>query len=498
MVKKLRSLLHEQFPLDLRVQIELLSRRRDISNKEKQEELFKLLREFKVEGIVPLGPGTNRYAFKLSGFVIKVATDNDVKIDNLKEFKMSKRLFPYVTKTYEVSRNGTLLVAEYIQPFSSYGEMLSYADRIRAILKKLSSVYLIGDVGVTNKNFANWGLRIGSDEPVCLDFAYVYSVSSELFICRHCKANAMLAPNADFTALVCQNPACGHSYLFEDIRRRIGNDVHNHEIGDLTEEGYELFESGVTTNLDPNRSNYLVRKTKEVRFKDEIVEETIIPDDFVQIKKTEETKMAKMTKNVISNLASFYGAKMVRARVISEPVTISDSTLAFEGRIDDEDILDAVVLEDATPAYNFDAVTETEVESSEEESADETTEDTTEIEEIVGVDWNKLARKGKVIDDVDLPTEGGRIIMTDAIEVSEPFVLPVDEVPVQTQPVISADKRSNQLQNPLRNLRHLHPKRTMSLTRDLSIISSRQSRNSAARFRTKCTRTKFSMKCGRI
>ena len=245
MVKILRSLIHEMIPLDLRVQIELLSRRRDISNGEKQDELFKLLRQFEIKDIVQLGPGTNRYAFKLKGYVIKVATDHDGKIDNLKEFKMAKRLYPYVTKIYEVSENGTLLVAEYIQPFSSYAEMLTYADQIREILTKLSSVYLIGDVGVTSKNYANWGLRIGGNDPVCLDFAYVYEVSSELFLCRHCKNHAMLVPNRDFTELHCPAPGCGKKYLFEDIRARIGNDLHRHEIGDLTEEGYLLSSSNV-------------------------------------------------------------------------------------------------------------------------------------------------------------------------------------------------------------------------------------------------------------
>ena len=132
MEKVLRSLIHERFPLDLRFKIELLSRRRDIINKEKQEELIKLLREFDIKDIVQLGPGTNRYAFRLDGFVVKVATDHDGKIDNMKESKMAKRLFPYVTKTYEVSDNGTILVAEYIQPFASFAEMCKYADQIRA------------------------------------------------------------------------------------------------------------------------------------------------------------------------------------------------------------------------------------------------------------------------------------------------------------------------------------------------------------------------------
>ena len=168
---------------------------------------MKLLRKYDIDGIVPLGPGTNRYAFKLDGFVVKVATDNDGKIDNLKEFKMAKRLFPYVTKTYEVSENGTLLVAEYIQPFESYREMCMYQDKIKDILEKLSDVYLIGDVGITSKNYSNWGLRIGTEDPVCLDFAYVYEVKSELFVCNKCRTGSMLVPTPDFTKLQCSNPA---------------------------------------------------------------------------------------------------------------------------------------------------------------------------------------------------------------------------------------------------------------------------------------------------
>lgn len=282
MEKVLRSLIHEKFNLDLRVEIEFLSRRRDLVNKEKQEELIKLLQRQGISGIVPLGPGTNRYAFKLDGFVVKVATDHDGKIDNLKEFKMAKRLYPYVAKTYEVSENGTLLVAEYIQPFESYSEMCKYAEKIREILEKLSSVYLIGDVGITPNNFANWGLRVGTKDPVCLDFAYVYEVSSSLFLCSYCEAHSMLAPNRDFTELHCTNPACGRKYLFEDIRTKIGNDIHNHEIGDLSLEGYKLFGSEVMTELTEERSNYLVKKrAKEKKPKKPVIEDVPFVDNFV-------------------------------------------------------------------------------------------------------------------------------------------------------------------------------------------------------------------------
>ena len=324
MKKVLRSLIQEEFPLDLRVKIELISKRRDITNAEKQEEIFKALREFNIKDVVPLGPGTNRYAFKLKGFVVKVATDHDGKIDNLKEFKMAKRLFPYVTKTYDVSENGTLLVAEYIQPFMSYGEMAVYGDKIKDILKKLSSVYLIGDVGLTAKNYANWGLRVGSDEPVCLDFAYVYDVSSELFVCKECKSGSMLVPNSDFTALICSNPACQKKYLFEDIRRRIGNDLHRHEIGDLAEEGYKLTSSNVLTDLTPERSNYLIRKNKKTEKVEKLIEEEApLVNFYIGDDEMEDFSM-KITDSMLSK------SRIFEAKTIAIPENVTEeNAIAF-------------------------------------------------------------------------------------------------------------------------------------------------------------------------
>lgn len=333
MVKNLRSLIHEYFPLDLRIQFELLSRRRDLVNKEKQEEILKLLRDFNIQGVVPLGPGTNRYAFKINGFVIKVATDHDGKIDNKKEFKMAKRLYPDVTKIYEVSENGTLLVAEYIQPFESYAEMCRYADVIREKLQKISSVYLIGDVGITPNNYANWGLRVGTDDPVCLDFAYVYEVSSELFICKNCKANAMLVPNKDFTKLHCSNPACGKEVLFESIRGRIGNDEHNHEIGDLSKEGYQMYGSNVLTELDESRSNYLARK-KDKKKEKVIVEEE--PVEVINYTRDSENKLViknnsnnkeeqNMSSLMLKTLATKISGGVVKDGVILDATSTIDS-----------------------------------------------------------------------------------------------------------------------------------------------------------------------------
>lgn len=280
MEKILRSRILEYFPFDLRVDLELLSRRRDISNAEKQDEIINLLRKYNVGNVVKLGSGTNRYAFKIGGYVVKVATDQDGRIDNMKEFRMAPKLYPYVTRIYEISENGTLLVAEYIQPFTAFGEMMNYSDKIRKILRELSSQYLIGDVGISAKNYGNWGLRVGYDEPVCLDFAYVYEVNSGLFLCSNCNSGAILVPNNDFTKLVCPNPNCQKVVNFEDIRRKIGNNVHRQEIGDLTDAGYLMTQAQDKVILDPSKSLYLKSEKEETREDNVQTTETIEEEDF--------------------------------------------------------------------------------------------------------------------------------------------------------------------------------------------------------------------------
>lgn len=272
MVKNLRSLILENFPFELRVELDLLSRRRDIRNKEKQDELFAILRKYKLQNLVPLGSGTNRYAFKLNGYVVKFATDRDGTIDNMKEFKMAKRLWPHVIQVHEISSNGCLLVCEYIQPFDTYAQMLEHKEEIREILNKLSSVYLIGDVGISEKNFRNWGVRIGTNKPVCLDFAYVYDVKSKLFICYSCGTNSVILPNQNFTELFCSNKSCGKRYLFEDIRRKISSADHLKEIGDLASEGYKISESNCPVELDLERSSYLKKYETKIEKSNKVLE----------------------------------------------------------------------------------------------------------------------------------------------------------------------------------------------------------------------------------
>lgn len=73
--------------------------------------------------------------------------------------------------------------------------MQAHFAQIREILYKLSKVYLIGGLRIISQNFSNWGIRIETDIPVCLDFAYIYDASSSIFICKKCKVNSKSLPD---------------------------------------------------------------------------------------------------------------------------------------------------------------------------------------------------------------------------------------------------------------------------------------------------------------
>ena len=272
--KVMRSIIQETFPLDLRVEIDLLSRKRGLTKPQKKEQLIFLLKKYNITDFTQLGPGTNRYSIKYKGFVFKFATDSEGKMDNKTEFKMAKRLYPYVIQCHDILDNGTILVCEYIQVFESYGEMYAHKDAILKILRELSSVFFIGDVGISNKNYANWGKRIGSNDPVCLDFAYIYEVSTNLFVCKQCNTNSLLVPTDDFNELQCPNPQCGHKYTFEELRGKISNKAHLESLGDLANEGYVMTEPTKLYELDPEKSDYLklVKKGKKKKKHPEVEE----------------------------------------------------------------------------------------------------------------------------------------------------------------------------------------------------------------------------------
>jgi hypothetical protein len=285
--KILRSFVDETFDPELCFELVKVANRRSTPNKQRAR-VADLFKQYGVQ-YGTLGSGTNRTAFKIGGYAVKIATDMDGKIDNLIEYKMSPRLYPHVIAAYEVAGDGVILVTEYIQPFLSYNEMTKYSSKILKILTEISSIYLIGDVGLSSVNFGNWGIRPGyPDDPVILDFGYIEKVDSNIFKCQNpnCHTPLLLSPTDSFVELVCRS--CGSVFQYHMIRSQIANTLKDHDLEDMSKFGYRILKSNEPTTIDSLRSPYLLDMLKKKK-KKEVIEDNsergrILPDRFIVTK----------------------------------------------------------------------------------------------------------------------------------------------------------------------------------------------------------------------
>ena len=227
-------MIKKYFPIELMIELDELSQQHDIDNNGKGKEICKLLKKYNIE-FEPLGSGTNRYAVIIDGYAFKIALDKLGKTDNKRELKYGRLLYPYVIKVYECLPTGLIASFEYITLFSLQ-DFYDNQHKMREILKEISENFLIGDIGVTTENYANWGTRNDGSIAI-LDFAYIYSLSYQGFKCT-CEDEPTLQFDNDFVYLIC--PICGKKFSFLDIRRRISQTDEINEIGDIRNDGYVL------------------------------------------------------------------------------------------------------------------------------------------------------------------------------------------------------------------------------------------------------------------
>ena len=228
-VRNFRSRILQYFPSELLVQLYLITTAHNVNNNDKTPKIVELLKEFNVP-FTPLGNGTNRYGILVDGYAIKIALDGAGRMDNRREFRYAKKLYPYVVKVYECLENGLLAVFEYVTIFS-YDEYLANQEDMRDILSEISHQYLIGDIGVSTANYVNWGTR--QTGQICImDFAYIYSLSYRGFQCT-CEDHGILEFDQDYNILIC--PFCKKKWEFSDIRRRISKEDEEKEIGNIME-----------------------------------------------------------------------------------------------------------------------------------------------------------------------------------------------------------------------------------------------------------------------
>ena len=230
-----RSLLNRYFTDEIKMELLKITFLTEFNNNEKSELARKVLNKYNIP-YNSLGNGTNRLGVQIDGYAVKIALDADGMIDNRRETLYSSKLQPYVIKVYEAYQNGLIMVCEYVRPFGM-DDLSMYKGRVQSILKEISETFFIGDVGLTPKNYANWGFRLSNNEVVCLDFAYIYSVSYNLFRCPKCK-DRLLKYDNNFVKLSC--PICGREYEFGDIRRRISSAKQEEEIGNILRLSYVI------------------------------------------------------------------------------------------------------------------------------------------------------------------------------------------------------------------------------------------------------------------
>ena len=183
----------------------------------------------------------------------------------------SKQLQPYVVKVYESTPNGLIAVTEFVEIFT-LAEYHEHQDDMREILSIISKQFLIGDVGITGKNYVNWGTR--NDGTICiLDFAYIYSVQYRIFSCA-CSDDSLLQYDKNFVNLNC--PICGRKYTFGEVRRKITKAQQEKEIGDIRRVGYNITNSEEIVELNPE----FEPKRKDKKEKKELSEIDKMIEDY--------------------------------------------------------------------------------------------------------------------------------------------------------------------------------------------------------------------------
>ena len=209
-----------------------------------------------------LGPGTNRGAFLIDGYVFKIAFDKAGMNDNFSELSLSQQLQPFVTKCYECSGNGLIAVQEYVTVISKE-EFNNSKEEVRQILSHLAESYLLGDVGSVTKNFMNWGYR-EDGSLVILDYAYIYRVIGDELLCGGINPDDTFCQypldyDINFHKLIC--PKCRKEYTFHEIRRRISQEYEEKEREMIKNIAYKVTQP--SQKINKNIDTTIVKENNE-------------------------------------------------------------------------------------------------------------------------------------------------------------------------------------------------------------------------------------------
>jgi hypothetical protein len=192
-------------------------------------------------GFKELGTGTNRTSLMKDGYVFKIALDRRGMIDNLAEYKRAAEVPNFLAKCYETNR--VVAISEYVN-LLSLQEYKENRDKIKIILSNLTSKYVIKDLGLTPKNYCNWGYR-DDGSIVALDYAYMYPLEGSPDALK-CSCGGKIELDGTFTNYTCNNRECALHYSPMEIINKMSLDAERmDDMAVFNEAGVDLEDAEV-------------------------------------------------------------------------------------------------------------------------------------------------------------------------------------------------------------------------------------------------------------
>ena len=265
-----------------------------------------------------IGEGTNRFVCLLDNHIIKVAYNYLAYIDNMNELAQAKYKSKYLAQAYET--NGIILVSEYVTVMDKM-EFLESQYHIRKILDILAEdqsldndkvrYYILGDMGMSDKNYGNWGKRMNGDI-VVLDYGYLYQLTKdewkEVAKCPKCGSSLEYTP--DYSELKCTRTDCVTEVKYTTLRNTFGyGDIINNINDNLHNDRYVKFNSKGEINVDV---------LEKIEVEEEKKAEFIMPEDITMKIDKAKDQFFRITEIVKADMLTLDLYDEIRYEIINE------------------------------------------------------------------------------------------------------------------------------------------------------------------------------------
>jgi len=259
-----------------------------------------------------IGEGTNRFVCLLDNHIIKVAYNYLAYIDNMNELAQAKYKSKYLAQAFET--NGIILVSEYVTVMDKeeflesqfhIKRILDFLAEDQAMEKDKRKFYILGDMGMSEKNYGNWGRRMNG-EIVVLDYGYLYQLSNdewkEVAKCPTCGSS--LEYTKDYSELECTRTDCKTKVKYTTLRNSFGYSSIIDNINDgLYNDKYIKFGKDGTITVDV---------LEKIEIEEENKVEFTMPEDIViRIDKAKETffLISEIIKKDMMDIDKYYELK---------------------------------------------------------------------------------------------------------------------------------------------------------------------------------------------